>query len=465
MKNITKALACVAAIGAATVTASTPVVSNVTMTQSDASRLVTITYQLTEDAVVTLDVMTNATPNAATGWASIGGEAICNAEGAVWRKVTSADADGNGNYTITWRPDLSWTDEFGKGFKIANGCAKAVVKAWALDNTPNYMVVDISAAAQPNTQKYYPGADFVPGGVSSSLYKTTTLLMRKIMAKGVTWTMGSVAESGRNVDREATHQVMLTNNYYIGVYEVTQTQWQQITGYNNSYYTGERAMRPVDKVNYNEIRIYGNSESSATAEQIASYSWPRDPSGDSFLGKLRNRTAIDFDLPSDAQWEFAARSGNGEGSWNDGSAMNIKMSGGNALSDTHLALLGRYASNGGKTSGGTDPAADCGVTNGSAIVGSYLPNDWGIYDMHGNVWEWCLDWQQDNIGSYDGKININPSAPAQTLSGASGATRVTRSGSWMNIAGLCRAAFRSASAANSRNKHYGLRVVCTAGLR
>ena len=89
MNNITKALVCVAIAGAATFATTTPVVSNVTMTQSEASRLVTINYQLTEDAVVTLDVLTNAIPNSVTGWASIGGEAVCNAEGVVWRTVST----------------------------------------------------------------------------------------------------------------------------------------------------------------------------------------------------------------------------------------------------------------------------------------------------------------------------------------------------------------------------------------
>ena len=130
MNYIKKALACAAATGVATFASAAPEVSNVTMTQDALNgRLVTITYNLSEDAVVTLDVLTNATPNAATGWVSIGGEAICNAQGAVWRKVTSADADGNGNYTIKWRPDLSWADELGKGFKVEDGCAKVAVTA------------------------------------------------------------------------------------------------------------------------------------------------------------------------------------------------------------------------------------------------------------------------------------------------------------------------------------------------
>jgi len=372
MNNIKKALACAAVAGTAMFATATPEVTDVTMTQTGSGRLVTITYRLTEDAVVTLDVQTNATPNAATGWASIGGEAICNAQGAVWRKVTSADADGNGNYTITWRPDLSWVDEFGNGFKIADGCAKAVVTAWSLDNTPNYMVVDVSDAAQPNTQKYYPAADFLPGGVTNGLYKTTKLLMRKIMAKGVEWTMGSTTlETKRNATREATHQVKLDGNYYIGVYEVTQAQWDLIqpsrlapSYFNNA---ADRAMRPVEQVCYNEIRNAANSNTANTA-----YDWPADPNPGSFLGLLRTKTGIDdFDLPSEAQWEFAARAGNGDTKWGDGSGIL------NADKDENLDLLGRYERDGGKVQNGTsyaNPAQSCGATNGTAIVGSYAPN-------------------------------------------------------------------------------------------
>ena len=462
MNNITKALVCAAAAGAASLASATPEVSDVTFAQDGASRAVTITYKLTEPAVVTLDVQTNATANAATGWASIGGVAVCNAQGAVWRKVTSADADGSGAYTIAWRPDRSWLDEDGKGFKIAEGCAKAVVTAWALDNTPDYMVVDVSAAAQPNTQNYYPAADFVPGGVTNSLYKTTMLLMRKIMAKDVTWTMGATTlETKRNATREATHQVTLTSNYYIGVFPVTQAQWDLIqpSSLAPSYFNNaaDRAMRPVEQVCYNEIRNAANSQTADTA-----YDWPADPNPNSFLGKLRTKSGLDFDLSSEAQWEFAARAGNGDTKWGDGSGIL------NADKDENLDLLGRYERDGGKVlneSSYADPVQSCRAANGTAIVGSYLPNAWGIYDMHGNVWEWCLDWYADDITAHGGAVNIDPSAPAKTLSGASGASRVLRGGSWSNAAGGCRPAFRNYYAPMNRYSSIGFRVACTAGLQ
>ena len=427
--------------------AAVPEVSGVTMVQMS-DRRVTITYTLADaPAVVTVDVQTNVTGDV---WASIGGEAVWNAQGDVWSRVET------GSRTITWRPDHSWPDH-----KIADGGARAVVTAWALDNTPDYMVVDVSAAAQPNTQRYYPAADFVPGGVTNSLYKTTTLLMRKIMAKDVTWTMGSTTLETQNRQdaREATHQVTLTNNYYIGVYEVTQSQWSQVATNStiSASFTTEGFMRPMEKVCYNEIR---NAANTTTAN--ASYNWPNDPNPSSFLGLLRSKTGLDFDLPSEAQWEFAARAGNGVGYWNDGSAIL------NANPDANLNVLGRYERNGGKVLSGTsyvDPATTCGVTNGTAIVGSYVPNNWGLYDMHGNVWEWCLDWYEDNINAHGGAVNIDPATPAKTLSGASGANRASRGGSWNTAVGYCRPAFRGSDTPTSRSRVSGFRVLCSAGLR
>ena len=461
-KNAITRVAAVAAAVVATAPSSSqamiPEVSDVTMTQS-ATRRVTITYRLSDaPAVVTLDIQTNANTSAAAddpGWTSIGGRNICNAQGDVWKKVSSKDT-----YTITWQPDQVWTDAEGEGFKIAANGARARVTAWPVDNTPNYMVVDISAGAQPNTQTYYPAADFVTGGVTNSLYKTTALLMRKIMAKDVTWTMGSTTLETLNREvREATHQVKLENNYYIGVYEVTQSQWSQVATNStiSANFTTERFMRPMEKVSYNEIRNTVNSTSAN-----ASYNWPNDPNPSSFLGLIRSKTGLDFDLPSEAQWEFAARAGNGSGYWNDGTAIL------NVNPDANLNLLGRYERNGGKVLSGTsyvDPAPNCGVTNGTAIVGSYAPNAWGLYDMHGNVVEWCLDWIENDISAYGGRVNINTSDPAKTLSGASSAGRVPRGGCWSNGAGNCRPARRFGFGAGDRSYLIGFRVVCTAGLQ
>ena len=442
MNYIKKAMICAAAAGAATLANATPVVSNVTMAQGLANRQVTITYSVSEDAVVTLDVQTNATPNAATGWVSIGGVAICNAKGDVWKKVEA------GSRTITWRPDLSWTDENGNGFNIANGCAKAIVTAYALDNTPDYMVVDLSSAAQPNTQKYYPAADFLPGGLLGNHdYRTTKLVMRKINAKDVEWTMGSTpSESQRNSAREVTHTVKLDQNYYIGVFEVTQDQWSMIKGSSPAKFVNPayRAMRPVENVSYNEIRHSSDNTDNAT------YYYPAAPNPVSFLGQLRTKTGIDFDLPSEAQWEFAARAGNGSTKWGDGAAIL------NTDEDANLTLHGRYRYNGGLVNGTTNPNYNVvGAENGTAIVGSYAPNDWGVYDMAGNVWELCLDWHNADNSSWNGAVATT----------SDNEKRIMRGGGFDCVAGRCRPAFRFPYTQDDQNLSYGFRLACTAGLQ
>ena len=439
-------MAALAAMTTATLTAAVPEVSDATMTQT-ADRLVTITYSLTDaPAVITLDIQTNNTQGT---WTSIGGANIQNVTGDVWKKVET------GNRTIQWRPDLSWPDH-----KVADGGARAVVTAWALDNTPDYMVVDISAAAQPNTQMYYPAVEFLPGGLfGNDDYRTTKLVMRKIMAKDVTWTMGSTTlETNTRKDREATHLVTLDNNYYICVFEVTQSQWSliQTDRPTPAYYSSAsyRSMRPVEQVSYNEIRNAANSTAANTA-----YDWPNDPNPGSFLGLLRTKTGIDFDLPSEAQWEFAARAGNGSTKWGDGSGIT------NTDTDGNLNSLGRYQKNGGKP-GSSDPAASVNADNATAIVGSYRPNSWGLYDTAGNVWEWCLDWREDDITSFNGRVNIDSANPSKTLSGATGSTRIGRGGAWNAGAGYCRPAYRdSDNPATQSLRVYGFRVLCTAGLQ
>lgn len=442
----------------------------------DSKGVATISYTLSAaDAVVTLDIETNATGNV---WASIGGAAVSSAQGDVWKKVEP------GSRTIKWNGSTCWADG-----KIPASQIRAVVTAWSLDNPPDYMVVDISAGAQPNTQRYYPSVDFLPGSepgqkgavTNNTAYRLTSLLMRKIMAKDICWTMGNTALE-KKVDgaadaREATHQVTLTNNYYIGVFEITQSQWAMIQSARPapSFFCkpGECAMRPVERVSYNEIR---NNDGTSAAENSA-YNWPADPNPASFLGILRSRTGIAFDLPCESQWEFAARAGNGTTLWGDGSAI-----GSNVNSDANYARLGRYAKNGGKNGDASiysDTGTDTtyGPEMGTAYAGSYSPNDWGIYDMSGNVAEWCLDYYEDDIATatdtsgrvYGGRVNIDPTNGAKCLSGNDADTdssgtkvRVLRGGNFNQAATYGRPGCRDNRRGGNTRKETGFRVVCNA---
>lgn len=424
-----------------------PAVSEVAMTQTSAKR-VSITYKLSEAAVVTFEVQTNANTSAGaddSGWTGIGGAAVCNARGDVWKKVEA------GARTITWNPRDTWPDHV-----IAEGGARAKVTAWSLDNPPDYMVVDISAGAKPDTQKYYPAVDFLPGGIlGNSDYRESSLVMRKVPAAGVEWMMGSIAESGRVADKEASHKVRLDDNYYLGVFPVTQSQWALIQPsrmFPSCFqYEADKKWRPVENICYNEIRL-SNSETTGSSD----YYWPNDPHPNSFLGRLRTKTGIDFDMPSEAQWEYACRAGNGEGRWGDGSDYTSSATDANL---TRLACYGRANIQNSVSEGNTTWSAADG---GTMPVGTHEQNAWGFYDMHGNIFEWCLDWFENDISKHGGDVNIDPDAPAKNLSGGDGVYRVWRGGSYRHGAGSCRSAYRTEGIVNGRYNIAGVRLACPA---
>lgn len=488
--NCGKILIAGLALASAEAIAALPVVTSCEMSQPGGVGDVTIKYKFTgaDAAVITLDVQTNAVGGV---WSSIGGEAICNAQGEVWKKVSKVSDETE--HVITWKPSRTWKDSEGNGFTIPAGGARAVVTAWATNNTPNYMVVSLTNDGTENTAaarcRFYPAVDFLPGSepgqkgtvTNNPAYKTSMLVMRKIMAEDVTWSMGSTTETGRNSSTETAHVVQIedvrtnaetglefpckvSGNYYIGIFEITHAQYALFTAEKATKFTAANAMRPVEGVCYNEIRL----EYQATSKHNENY-WPNAPYESSFLGYLRTRFGgeIAFDLPSEAQWEFAARAGQGEGFWGDGSPIL------DATSDSNLNRLGRYKGNweSGEYAAVADVPSDIlPYAGGTAIVGSYAPNKWGLYDMHGNVREWCLDWYWAAITAYGGKVNVDENSPGNRLSVGwkSNSSRVAKGGSWWDDASSCRAAYRyddSDQTQQSQRKAYiGFRVVCPVGI-
>lgn len=291
-----------------------------------------------------------------------------------------------------------------------------------------YLVIDLSSGASSSS---YPVStlDALPDPIPDE-YKSSKLVLRRIPAGH--FTMGSPTnEVGRYPDSDETqHSVTLTEDFYIGVFEVTQRQWELVMGnrpsdFNNTTYY---KTRPVEQVSYSDVR--GAS---------AGAGWPANNAVDatSFVGKLRARTGFTFDLPTESQWEYACRAGTT-------TALNSGKNLASWGSDANMNEVGRYWHNGGK---GYSSNSDASV--GTAKVGSYLPNQWGLYDMHGNVAEWCLDW----YGTYPGAVS-DPAGPT------SGPVRVTRGGYWDSSAWLGRSAFRSRCQPSPRARYMGLRLSC-----
>ena len=322
-------------------------------------------------------------------------------------------ADGtNYNYQVEWAPAVTgpWSPFTGVGTSMGNlevepGClvTSTVAMCYRVVASPgDYMVVDLSGGTNASAYPviYYRTLADLPGGVgvNSEAYKTTNMVFRRIPAGA--FTMGSPTNELGRYD-EPQYQVILTQPMYMGVFEVTQKQWERVMGTWPSYFTNAsyRDSRPVETVSYGAIR--GLS---------AETNWPSSGAvdADSFMGKLRARTGKAFDLPTDSQWEYAGRAG----------TTTALTSGKNLTavsSCTNMSEVGRYWYNGGS---GHTPNGDISV--GSAKVGSYLPNAWGLYDIHGNVWEWCLDWYP----------------------GYEGSDHVVRGGSWAYSARNCRVGSR-----------------------
>ena len=188
-------------------------------------------------------------------------------------------------------------------------------------------------------------------------------------------------DSGGSREQPA-HTVTLTRSYYIGVCEVTQSQYEQVIGSNPSQMKDEN--KPVERVNWDDMNAYCVKLSALPAEQAA--------------GRV-------YRLPTEAEWEYACRAGT-----------KSSYSFGNEVSKLAEYAFFRGGSGGGKTN----------------AVGTLLANPWGLYDMHGNVWECCSD-------GYEGYPKDDVTDPQGSLTASD---HVLRGGSWMVDASSCRSAFR-----------------------
>ena len=232
----------------------------------------------------------------------------------------------------------------------------------------------------------------------TKIFNVKGISFKMVAVEGGTFNMGSNDSEAFDLEKPV-HSVTLSD-YYIGETEVTQELWEAVMDSNPSYSKGDKY--PVEQVSYNDCIDFINKLNTFLA------------------GQLPDRRK--FRLPTEAQWEFAARGGN------KGKNNNNKYSGSNSIDD-----VARYDD---KSGGGTHP------------VKQKQPNELGLYDMTGNVWEWCSDW----CGSYSSSLQTDPEGPS------SGEYRVLRGGSWLDNALGCRVAHRSRSTPDSRYFNCGLRL-------
>ena len=220
------------------------------------------------------------------------------------------------------------------------------------------------------------------------------LINDMVYVSGGTFTMGGTSEQGSDAesDEKPTHSVTLSS-YYICKYEVTQALWRAVMGSNPSYFKGDNL--PVEQVSWNDCQT--------------------------FINRLNSYTGRNFRLPTEAEWEFAARGGN--------YSRHYKYSGSNYLGD-----VAWYTDNSGSR---------------THTVGTKQANELGLYDMTGNVWEWCSDW----YGSYSSYSQSNPTGPN------SGSDRVLRGGSWNSYARSYRSSNRSYNAPSGSLRIFGFRLV------
>ena len=313
------------------------------------------------------------------------------------RVYTLTDA---GRHRVTWDTAVDGLDLVSSNVTATVSLVRRGSASTATEGL--YCVIDLSGGPDAT---WWPVSylSSVPSGGAVDTYKTTKLVLRRIEAR--TFIMGYDQS-------DESHRMTLTKPFYMGVFEVTQRQWELVMGswlgstLSSPYGRGDAY--PAYYVSYNDIR---GSSSGAR--------WPASSAVDasSFLGRLRAKTGLDFDLPTEAQWEYACRAGTATTYyWGD-------------------AMDGAYAWYAGNFGSKTYP------------VGTRLPNAWGLYDMSGNVWEWCRDW----YGTLAYGTEPNGSA--------SGSRRVGRGGSWDGSSGDCASSNRISNDPSYRDSNNGFRLV------
>ena len=331
----------------------------VSVTQSGASEQVSLSVSDMEFAAGSGSKMLRITAN--TTWAV--------SSDKNWCSVSPTSGSNDGSVTVSVDENTS----------TSSRTATITVESAAITRR----LAVTQSGATPVTPPASQDRSFTVGGVT----------FKMIAVEGGTFTMGATSEQGSDAydSEKPTHSVTLSS-YSIGETEVTQALWQAVMGSNPSYFSGSN--KPVEQVSWNDCQ--------------------------DFIRRLNALTGENFRLPTEAEWEYAARGGN--------KSRGYKYAGSNTLGN----VAWYYDNSGSQTHN----------------VATKSPNELGLYDMSGNVWEWCQDW----YGSYSSGSQTNPTGPS------SGLLRVNRGGSWLSSARDCRVSDRNCSTPDGWDIDLGLRL-------
>ena len=265
--------------------------------------------------------------------------------------------------------------------------------------------VDVNRDGQVNVTDVTTLISYVLGNITfppePEEFTVNDVTFTMIPVEGGTFSMGATAEQGNDANsRELpVHQVTLSS-FYIGATEVTQELWEAVMGSNPSYFKGP--LLPIENISWEDCQL--------------------------FIASLNELTGQSFRLPTEAEWEFAARGG-------------IESMGYKYAGSDNPAMVAWYSYNDSWELRGTG-------YYGTHAVATRTPNELGLFDMSGNVHEWCHDW----FGAYTTENQTNPVGPV------SGSSRVYRSGCWYFDEWFCRVSFRNSMAASYRSYGIGLRL-------
>ena len=357
---------------------------SVTGFSQDASRRVRIDYTLADMAVVTMQIQTNTLASGEGEWVSIGDENVRHVSGDVNIKTEP------GNRTIFWQPRKDWPNR-----EINNG-VRAVVTAWATNAPPPYMLIDLTAPVPAKgTVRLFASEEALPYGcvTNNRIYKSDWLVMRKIPASHRQWRTGAaynepLTYGNGSGARECCYQTVLTEDYYMAVFETTDRQFHYLAGWDRGLFQGreDSPYRAVTRLMYTHIR--GN------------VNWPIDGrenvGAGSVLDNARAHTGVMLDLPTSAEWEFAARGGVGSSLF-DGNWATVDGE------DPAVAAIAWYHSN------SIDSFDGAYWDVAPHEVGLKPANGFGLYDVLGNVEEWVLDWYRE--GTLTSDLKTDPAGP------------------------------------------------------